>query len=100
MHFCLLFVAVQGEFDDDVDFFYNAYTTTDCLTFEDCHEDWTLFSALYKQRWQQQGGEGIRQLRARCSNNLTSLMRGLDGKKLQQTWGEEEPRVSPAGYAL
>jgi hypothetical protein len=90
------FTAPQGEFDDAVDFFYNAYTTTDYLTFEDCHEDWTLFSKLYLQRWQQQGVDGIKQLRAHCNDNLTSLMRGLDGKKLEHAWSTEEPRVSAA----
>jgi hypothetical protein len=95
----LLAAALQGEFNDEVDFFYNAYTTTDCLTFEDCHEDWTPFSKLYLQRWQQQGVEGIKQLRARCNDNLTSLMRGLDGKKLEHAWSDNGPRVSGA-FAL
>jgi hypothetical protein len=40
--------------------------------------------------------EGIKQLRQRCNDNLTSLMRGLDGKKLGHAWSKDDPLVSMA----
>jgi hypothetical protein len=88
--------CLQGEFDDTADWFCNAYTTRDYLTFEDCYEDWTLFGPHYKQLWQEKGVQGIQQLRQRCNSSLTSLMRGLNGKKLGFQSGEKRVRRKQA----
>eukprot|EP00775_Hariotina_reticulata_P007661 gene7661-7864_t len=75
-------------FDPTSDFFYNQYTVSDYMTFEDCYEDYLPWSAAYKRVWEEEGVEGIRRLKGgKGVAGLSQLMRGASKKQLNRGGG-------------